>query len=178
MLSLAQRHESRAQRIADNAAEFNGGTTGSIGTATLAYTDFVTAFARLSPEEQDRFNETRQNLDEQFDGNRSLSEAPDGSGRTMAGIGVINTGVVPASVIAAEQGNGGGTDAGSYSGEAAAGWGATPPVTVDGLPAPSFDPEQGNLAGQSLEAQGATDAAAADKAAVATAKAADKAAKA
>lgn len=176
MKSLAERHQDRAQRIADNETEFTGGTTGSIGTVTGLYRDMVAAYNRLDDKEKAQFDDTRENLDMELEGERSLAEAPDGSGRSMAGIGVVNTKVVPAAVFAAEQGNGGGTEAGGWTGETAPGWGETPPATVDGLPAPSFDPARGNIAGQSLADQGAVDVEAAEKASKASIKAAEKAA--
>lgn len=81
---------------------------------------------------------------------RSLSEAPDGSGDTMAGVGVVNPFVVPAAVLAsAEAGNGGGF-------KKDAGWGDTAPVTIE--PLPIIDAPEGNLNGQSLIDQGALNA--------------------
>lgn len=150
MKSLADRHEDRARRIAANASERAGNPSNSVATVEGLMREATAAAARLSPEEQDELRESLRGAEDEFGGARSLAEAPDGSGQTMAGIGVVNTKVVPASVLAAEAGNGGGT-ADWGSGEGNAGWGGTAPATV--APVPADPAPEGNLNGAALEAQ-------------------------
>jgi hypothetical protein len=152
MKSLAERHTDRAQRLVDNATELTGTTSGSVASAEAAFRAAHEARARLTPEEQARLDEALDGVEDDFD-NRSLAEAPDGSGRTMAGVGVINTEVVPAAVLAkAPAGNGSGS-------KGDAGWG-TPPVTEA---APKAGTKvDGNLNGAALADQGAGGGKAAD----------------
>lgn len=149
MKSLADRHEDRARRIAANASERSGNPSNSVATVEGLMRQATAAAARLSPEEQDELRESLRGAEDEFGGARSLAEAPDGSGQTMAGIGVVNTKVVPAGVHAAESGNGGGTD--DWNGTGNAGWGETAPATVAPI-TPDPAPE-GNLNGAALEAQ-------------------------
>jgi hypothetical protein len=157
MKSLAERHEDRAKRIVANGSETSGNTAGSTGTAAVHYRTFVESMRGLSEDQRKELEGDLQSIkDEVENGSYSLAEAPDGSGRTMAGIGVINTKVVPAGVDVPEAGNGGGTEAGKVDG-----WGA------NASPAAYVKTTEGsNLAGQALEDQGAgSDAKAAAKAA-------------
>lgn len=153
MLSLAERHEDRAARKAANRAENIGGNTGSVSTAEVAFRDAFAARARLSEAEQKELDEAlklAQDRGELDLRSRSLAEAPDGSGDTMAGIGVVNVAVVPGATLASSQaGNGGGA-------AADAGWGETPPVTEAPLPAANLG--DGNAAGASLVEQGTVEA--------------------
>lgn len=144
MKPLAERHADRARRIVENGTEIGATTAGSLGTVAAIFTDFQTAFNRLSDEEKDSFKESMGEL-EVSAGVDSLAEAPDGSGRTMAGVGVVNTKVVPAGVDAPEAGNGGGTNL-----KAVDGWGA------NASPAATTETTEGsNLAGAALQEQGA-----------------------
>lgn len=152
MQSLAKRHEDRARRIAANRNEFNGGTAPAVGTVALAYRNFAALRSRLGEDENvlAELNKAMEGIDGEFAGGyRSLAEAPDGSGQTMAGIGVVNPAVVPMQAIAADEDAG--ANGGSFKKDPA--WGETAPVTVSGLPeAPKLDPGS-NLAGQSLKDQ-------------------------
>lgn len=145
MKSLAERHEARAQRIVSNGTELDATTSGSLGTVIAAYGDFATAYATLTDEEKDQVKETFKDIDGSFGSSDSLSEAPDGSRRTMAGIGVVNTQVVPAGVDLPKAGNGGGTKVDSVDG-----WGA------NASPAAFTETREGdNLGGAALQDQGA-----------------------
>lgn len=172
MLSLADRHEDRAARKAANRAENIGGNTGSVATAEAMFRDAMAARARLTEDEQAELEASLKLAHEsgEFTGSaRSLSEAPDGSGDTMAGIGVVNVAVVPGATLASSQaGNGGGADGGEFASVSDAGWGATPPVTEAPLPAANLG--DGNAAGASLAEQGAVDTKAAGKASKAKAE--------
>lgn len=143
MQSLAQRHEDRARRIAMNRSERTGGPVMGVGTAALLYRNFADARARIPENFQEELATALVGIDEEFaGGSRSLAESPDGSGQTMAGIGVVNTQVVPAASIAvSDDGKGS-----SHTKDAA--WGETPPATVE--PLPVVEPTSGNVNGQAL----------------------------
>lgn len=152
MRSLAERHEDRAARKAANRAETVDGSANSVATVETMFRDAIAAQARLSDDEKRELDESLRAASEAGElglSTRSLAEAPDGSGDTMAGIGVVNTNVVPGATLAsAEAGNGGGS-------AADAGWGSIQPVTEAPLePAPATD---GNAAGASLVEQGVVD---------------------
>lgn len=134
MLPLAQRHEDRARRIAMNRSDGGGNPAGSVSTAENLFRDAITARARLTDAEKAELDESLQLAERngEFDPSRSLAEAPDGSGDTLAGIGTINTKVVPGSP---EGGNGGGDAA----------WPVLPEVVK---------PEGSNAAGAALQEQG------------------------
>lgn len=146
MQSLAKRHEDRAARKAMNRTERGFVPGVSIGAAALAYRDFFLLRNRLSAEEQDQLSPLMEGIEAEFAGGyRSLAEAPDGSGDTMAGIGVVNTAVVPAATLAkSDEGKGA-----SVSNDAA--WGDTAPTTV--TPLPEAEPLEGNINGQALTDQ-------------------------
>jgi hypothetical protein len=149
MQSLAKRHEDRARRIADNSAERGnfGDPALSVGSVALAYEQYFTLRSRLGDAELAELDTAIEGIEGSLDGVRSLAEAPDGSGRTMAGIGVVNPAVVPAAVLAASD-DGKGHNVGND-----AGWGETKPVTVAGLPESEVDPAKGNLNGQAIAEQ-------------------------
>lgn len=147
MQNLAARHEDRARRKAMNRAEgriLGGNPAASIGTAALAYRNFNELRVRLGDKELAELETAMQGIDAEFaGGSRSLAEAPDGSGDTMAGIGVVNANVVPAAVIAkSDEGSGA-----SISKDPA--WGDTKPVTVEPLKEVELDPGN-NVNGQAL----------------------------
>ncbi len=99
MQSLAKRHEDRAARKAMNRTETSGNTALSIGTIALAYRSFAELRYGLNGDERltAELDAAMAGIDAEFAGGyRSLAEAPDGTGDTMAGIGVINGAVVPA----------------------------------------------------------------------------------
>lgn len=144
MKSLAERHADRAARIVANGSETGGGTAGSVGTAATHFRTFIESRARLTYDERAELDKQLANIESETLGSLSLAEAPDGSGRTMAGIGVINTKVVPAGVDAPEAGNGGGTDANHVDG-----WGA------NASPAATVKTSDTNLGGEALQEQGA-----------------------
>jgi hypothetical protein len=145
MKSLAERHADRAARIVANGSETGGTPAASIGTVALMFSDFYTARAKLNEDDKAELDASLKTISEEIDaGTTSLAEAPDGSGRTMAGVGVINTKVVPAGVDAPEAGNGGGTDVGSVDG-----WGA------NASPAATVKTSDTNLGGDALQEQGA-----------------------
>lgn len=146
MQSLAQRHEDRAARKAMNRTERGYFPGISIGAVALAYRDFYSLAHRLTDEEQEQLKPLVEGINAEFAGGyRSLAEAPDGSGDTMAGIGVVNTAVVPSAVIArSDDGKGA-----SVNNDPA--WGDTAPATVEPLPAaPAID---GNINGAALNDQ-------------------------
>jgi len=157
MESLAKRHDDRAQRIANNRGEnpvmnpLNG--MPSVGTVLNSFREFKEGFNLIEtyhpdPEVVERLKAGVQMIeDEVGELGRSLSEAPDGSGDTMAGIGVVNTAVVPAAILAVS------TDGGAGGSETDAAWGDIPPVTEDGLPQPEPLEEGNNLSGQALADQ-------------------------
>lgn len=154
MKTLAERHADRIERKAANSADNMGGKiAGSVATAEAAFVEAANARARLSAEEQAELDEALRERAENggFGGARSLAEAPDGSGETMAGVGVVNTRVVPASVIADEAGNGGGVSGDNWTAEGNAGWGDTPPATV--AASPTAEAVEGNANGAALDAQ-------------------------
>lgn len=146
MQSLEKRHEDRARRIVVNGTEVGRNTAASVGAAAALFRDFATVAARLNSDEQAELRETIGSIEDEIRNNGfSLAEAPDGSGRTMAGVGVINTKVVPAGVEAPEAGNGGGTTV-----DAVDGWGA------NASPAGFTENREGsNLGGEALQEQGA-----------------------
>ncbi len=141
MKSLAERHLDRAQRKADNAAEFRGGTVPDIGAAVIAGRQFADLIEALP--EAERAEVKLALADYNPADARSIAE--DENGNTMAGIGVVNTKVVPAM---AEGGNGGGS---------AGGWTDIPESTLG-------DPNGPNANGAALDAQGAGAAPAGKKA--------------
>lgn len=95
MQPLDKRHEDRARRKADNRTE--RGLVGpgvSLGSVVNAFIGFATLRARLSDEDRSNLDERLKGFkEEDFLSAPSLAEAEDGN--TMAGIGVINTNVVP-----------------------------------------------------------------------------------
>lgn len=147
MQSLAKRHDDRIARKAMNRSELVGETAPDIGSAVVLARAAADAAASLP-------DAAREAFDAAMDGyegtsTRSLAEAPDGSGETMAGVGVVNTKLVPAGVLAnSQEGNGGG---GAFKKDA--GWGDTAPSTVEAFG--SVDAPEGNLNGVALEEQGA-----------------------
>ncbi len=147
MLSLAKRHDDRILRKANNRAELTGETVPDVGTAVNLARAAADAVANLGEDAQEAFATAM----EGYEGvsTRSLAEAPDGSGDTMAGVGVINTKVVPAASLAnSQEGNGGGS---AFKKDA--GWGDVAPPTVDGFPV--VEQRDGNVSGQALADQGA-----------------------
>lgn len=143
MKSLAERHADRAKRIVANGSETAGLTANSVGTAALNFRTFIESTRGFSEDEMAELKEAIAEIE--AEGNvLSLAEAPDGSGRTMAGIGVVNTKVVPAGVDAPEAGNGGGTSLDNVDG-----WGAS------ASPAATVKTAGTNLGGEALQEQGA-----------------------
>lgn len=138
MKPLADRHADRARRIVANGSEINRNTAASVGTSASLYRDFIDSTRGFTDDEKAELSEAIRNIHDEGI-TLSLAEAPDGSGRTMAGIGVINTKVVPAGVDAPEAGNGGGTDANSLDG-----WGA------NASPAQHVKTGDANLGGAAL----------------------------
>ena len=136
MKSLADRHAERAQRKADNMAEstlVNTGTNGNVGRVANMIADTTAALRGLSEAERDELKAAMgEGFDADADGYRSIAE-DDTGGLSMAGIGVPNPFVTPPAAFmdAAHQG--------ASNGE---------------LPAASFDPTQGNLNGQAVDAAG------------------------
>lgn len=128
MKPLAERHFDRAQRIAENRAERTGFTSPGIGGAVIAMRAGLDAYHAL--DDAGRAEADAALKDYIPNGARSLAEDEDGN--SMAGIGVVNTKVVPAS---AESGNG--------SGGEVPGW-TSPPKTEQ------FD---GNISGKALDDQ-------------------------
>lgn len=151
MQSLAARHEDRARRIAMNRAErgVQGATNPaiSVGSVAIAFRQFMMLYSRLDENSVKEFEANAESIKAEFAGGyRSLAEAPDGSGDTMAGIGVVNTAVVPSAVLAkSDDGKGA-----SISNDPA--WGETAPVVVDGLPEAELG-EGDNLNGAALNEQ-------------------------
>lgn len=151
MQTLAKRHEDRARRLAINSSEAVGGPVLSVGTVALAYSNYAELRAGLANDERliGELDAAIEGIDAELAvGRRSLAEAPDGSGRTMAGIGVVNTKVVPASVLATDEA--GGSER-AHTKDAA--WGETAPATAGGVPEVDFDPDKGNINGQALTEQ-------------------------
>lgn len=147
MLSLAKRHDDRIARKAANRSEFTGGTTPSIGSAVTLARAAADAAASLTDAGKEAFADAMDGYEGVSP--RSLSEAPDGSGDTMHGIGVVNPAVVPASTLAVSQeGNGGGSGF-----KKDAGWGDSAPTTVE--PLPVVEAGEGNVSGRALIDQGA-----------------------
>jgi hypothetical protein len=145
MKSLADRHADRARRIVANGTELANNTSNSVGTVAALFSDFITAHGALNEDQRAEFEAVAGNIQAEAEARgHSLAEAPDGSGRTMAGIGVINTNVVPAAFEAPEAGNGGGTSLDNVDG-----WGAA------ASPAATVKTSDTNLGGEALAAQGA-----------------------
>lgn len=147
MQNLAKRHDDRAQRLMINRSETRGNAAQSVGVAIQLARTAADAVAGLTDEGKEAFGEAMDG----YEGTspRSLAEAPDGSGQTMAGIGVVNTKVVPSATLAnSQEGNGGGAGF-----KRDAGWGDTAPVTVEPLEA--VEAPEGNINGQALADQGA-----------------------
>jgi len=130
MLALAERHKDRAKRIAENRTERDNFPVATAAAAIIAARQAADLIAGLDEEGRAEFEEAMKG----YDPTTSHSLAENDKGETMAGIGVINTKVVPAS---AEGGNGGGS---------APGWTDIPET-----------PDLGgsNINGAALEAQGA-----------------------
>lgn len=145
MKSLAERHADRAQRIVDNGSDVNGVGGDLVAAATAQYYDAMTTVASLNPEQRKAFEDGVKDFDFDEIAGPSLAEAQDGTRRTMAGIGVVNTDVVPGAVEIPKSaaGNGGGVTK-------ADGWGAN---AAPSLLVPNR--EGGNLAGEALQEQGA-----------------------
>ncbi len=145
MQDLATRHEDRARRIVANGSEVGAFPGTSVGTVANAYRDFILLRARLGDDDSDRLEASMKEVETELTGVNSLAEAPDGSRRTMAGIGVVNTNVVPAGLEIPEAGNGGGTTIDKVDG-----WGAneSPASYTETL-------EGSNLAGEALQEQDA-----------------------
>lgn len=129
MLSLADRHADRAKRIAENRTEREGFPVATAAAAIIAARQTADLLAGLDDDGRAEFEEAMRG----YDPREARSLAENENGDTMAGIGVINTKVVPAS---AESGNGGGK---------APGWTDVPET-----------PDLGgsNISGAALEAQG------------------------
>lgn len=147
MLNLADRHEDRARRIVANGSEVGAFPGTSVGAVANAYRDFILLRSRLGPDDNDRLEASLSEVERELEGVNSLAEAPDGSRRTMAGVGVVNTDVVPAGlkIPKAASGNGGGTTVDKVDG-----WGANE------SPATFTETREGdNNAGEALQAQGA-----------------------
>lgn len=139
MKPLDERHADRAQRKANNMAESTlvaVGGKADLGRVANMMTEAMDAFRALSEDER---AELKGMLGEDFgaDGGantRSLAEGEDG-GLSLAGIGTINHEVVPLETALKASGS-----------EALTGK----------LPDASFDPANGNINGQAVEAAGAT----------------------
>lgn len=128
MKSLAERHADRAQRKADNAVESDlNGSTGGLGLALVAIDAANDAIRSLTPEQREELHAIA---------GEAMAEAADSGfepdGFEMAGIGVVNPLV---------------TATGQYNDL------ANTAAQNGELPAPSFDPENGNISGQSIESQ-------------------------
>lgn len=116
MKSLAERHEDRAKRKFENAAEStHGDAGGNIANAAYLMEKAQEAFAGLTEEQRAELRAAYEGSDMSLD-NRSLAEDDSGNFK-YAGIGVVNPLVVPPSdypaqvslsEIAARAGNGGG----------------------------------------------------------------------
>lgn len=125
MKSLDARHAERAQRKADNAVESEvNGTTGNIGHAVTAALAAHDAMKALTPEQMPEFQEIMEQhtADLKESGHETFE---------MAGIGVAN----PL------------TTSGRQFLET-----ADSKAQTGKLPEPSFDPANGNIAGQAIEA--------------------------
>jgi hypothetical protein len=144
MLSLEERHAERAQRIVANGSEIAALPAVSLGAAASFYRNYELVRNRLNEADIKQLDDQLDTIKEEAAGAISLAEAPDGSGRTMAGIGVINVKVVPAAVSVPEAGNGGGTNVDSVDG-----WGA------NDSPSSFVETADTNLGGQALQEQGA-----------------------
>jgi hypothetical protein len=96
MQALDKRHEDRARRKADNRAERGNDEPGvSVGSVINAFREFATLRGRLSDGDREKLETRMADIDlAEFEASPSLAEAEDGN--TMAGIGVVNTKVVPA----------------------------------------------------------------------------------
>lgn len=140
MKPLAQRHEDRAQRKADNMAEStvnDTGTKGNIGRVANLISETQAALSGLSAGERRELQDTYgESLEATAEGFRSIAEeGNDADGLALAGIGTFNAAVVPMQTGLDRSG--------------------TPALNGE-LPPPSFDPAKGNLNGQAVDAAGAT----------------------
>lgn len=150
MHSLAKRHEDRAKRKAVNALSSETYVGNSLAHVESLARQTKEAMAKLSDEEKD---EVMAALEAGEAGSsRSLAEDETGN-HTMAGIGVVNSAVVPAAVLANEDSGEGSPGASAAAVAKDAGWGATPPPTVE-TPEPAA-PIDGNISGHSLGEQAA-----------------------
>lgn len=130
MKSLADRHADRSQRIVDNATESTAGNVrGVIGHAATAIIAANEAVGKLTEDEQAELKTALEGRG--FDGFKSAGEAE--ADVSLAGIGVVN----PLTASAGMQRTLADTPA--QNGE---------------RPEASFDPAQGNLNGQAIEAAG------------------------
>lgn len=135
MKSLAERHEDRAQRLADNRAEsglVNTGSNGNLGRVANMIAETTSALRGLSESERAELENTMRDVSIGSDGFQSAAMDDDGN-LALAGIGAVNTGLVP-------------PDRARELGNTAAANGQ--------LPEPSFDPAKGNLNGAAIEAAG------------------------
>lgn len=103
MKTLAERHEDRARRIAENRSDRVGLPAVTAAAAIVAAQSLADTMASLDDDGKAEFEAAMADYDPR--GSRE-SLAFNERGESMAGIGVVNTKVVPAS---AESGNGGGT---------------------------------------------------------------------
>lgn len=125
MKSLAERHADRAQRKADNAVESDlNGSTGGLGNAMTAIDAANAAVRALTPDQR---NELREIVGEAIDEGDFAED-----GFAQAGIGVVNPLM---------------TGAGTFNDL------ANTAAQNGELPAPSFDPANGNINGQAIEEQ-------------------------
>lgn len=116
MKSLAERHEDRANRKFENAAESTAGNvSGRVANAANLMEQAQAAFAGLTESERAELRDAYEGVDP-VDGFRSLAEDDSGNFK-YAGIGIVNPLVVPAadapapvslSELEARAGNGGG----------------------------------------------------------------------
>lgn len=156
MKSLAERHEDRAKRKFENAAESTAGNiSGRVANAANLMESAQVAYAGLTESEREELRAAYEGVDP-VDGFKSLAEDDSGNFK-YAGIGIVNPLIVPAadapapvdlSELQARAGNGGGGwGDGNANGRAvegaaapasapsapADGWGASP--ADDGKPA-------------------------------------------
>lgn len=121
MRTLAERHEDRAQRKADNAvesADYNNAVGGGVGHVANLMAEAETALGALTDTQKDELkalmSETRDGFANPSD---AYGDAFDGSGNLRtAGVGVVNPLIAPASARQAVEGESGTAGAGGSGG--------------------------------------------------------------
>lgn len=155
MKSLAERHEDRAKRKFENAAESTAGNiSGRVANAGNLMEQAQAAYAGLTEAERDELRDAYAGADP-VDGFKSLAEDDSGNFK-YAGIGIVNPLVVPSadapapvdlSELEARAGNGGGGwgdgNANGRAIDAAAAPASAPSAPADGWGAPPAGSGQG-----------------------------------